>query len=354
MKKLRIYLALTLVVALIASIAAISSAEVQVEEDWQADIQTLMDESLLPKATTVQYDHALPEGTEQTPHAYAIEKIGSDGTTLRIDFDLIATSDFTDADWEAVDEWLSSTASAAIQGIAADTESLANVVAEAIADARRDAQRAQSAEPWASEALLVSEITVTLPYYPELTSGVNGAATQRLQEALIRLGYLNDDADGYFGPNTQAAVEALEEHIRALEQDVIDALPTVEPTQTPEPTPTPNPDASAEPTEQPEPTPTPEPQPTPATPVDGVADAPLQAYLYSDAFKPARTALEQGDSGDAVLRMQRRLIQLGCMVGQADGIYGKRHGAVRAHLPILQQPGADRRRRPRDAEPPLL
>lgn len=67
MKKLRIYLALTLVVALIASIAAISSAEVQVEEDWQADIQTLMDESLLPKATTVQYDHALPEGTEQPP-----------------------------------------------------------------------------------------------------------------------------------------------------------------------------------------------------------------------------------------------------------------------------------------------
>ena len=118
MKKLRIYLALTLVVALIASIAAISSAEVQVEEDWQADIQTLMDESLLPKATTVQYDHALPEGTAQTPHAYAIEKIGSDGTTLRTDFDLIATSDFTDADWEAVDEWLSSTASAAIQGIA--------------------------------------------------------------------------------------------------------------------------------------------------------------------------------------------------------------------------------------------
>lgn len=198
--------------------------------------------------------------------------------------------------------------------------------AEAIADARRDAQRAQSAERWASEALLVSEITVTLPYYPELTSGVNGAATQRLQEALIRLGYLNDDADGYFGPNTQAAVEALEEHIRALEQDVIDALPTVEPTQTPEPAPTPNPDAASdsptEPTATPEPTPTPEPQPTPATPVDGVADAPLQAYLYSDAFKPARTDLKQGDSGDAVLRMQRRLIQLGCMVGQADGIYG--------------------------------
>ena len=137
---------------------------------------------------------------KRQPHAYAIEKIGSDGTTLRIDFDLIATSDFTGVDWEAVDEWLSGTASAAIQGIAADTESLANVVAEAIADARRDAQRAQSAEPWASEALLVSEITVTLPYYPELTSGVNGAATQRLQEALIRLGYLNDDADGYFGP----------------------------------------------------------------------------------------------------------------------------------------------------------
>ena len=36
MKKLRTLLALTLVVALIASIAAITSAEVQVEEEWRA------------------------------------------------------------------------------------------------------------------------------------------------------------------------------------------------------------------------------------------------------------------------------------------------------------------------------
>ena len=334
MKKLRTLLALTLVVALIASIAAITSAEVQVEEEWRADIRTLMDEAHFPKTTAIRYDHELPEDAGAVSHAHAIEKIGSDGSTLRIDVELIATEPLADSAWDEVDAWLDETVDGAIQGIAADTESLAHVVDEAIADAQRDARRAQSDSPWASEALLVEAVTVTLPYYPELSDGDSGAETQRLQEALVRLGYLDDDADGFFGPNTQAAVESLEEYVRALEQDVIDALPTPEPTATPKPTPKPtpspmpdpsaSPDAESEPEEtpEPEPTPTPEPQPTPATPVDGIADAPLQAYLYSADFKPARSALERDDRGDAVLRLQRRLIRLGCMAGAADGIYG--------------------------------
>ena len=67
----------------------------------------------------------------------------------------------------------------------------------------------------------------------------------------MRLGYLDDDADGFFGPNTQAAVESLEEYVRALEQDVIDALPTPEPTATPKPTPKPTPSPMPDPSASP-------------------------------------------------------------------------------------------------------
>ena len=119
-------------------------------------------------------------------------------------------------------------------------------------------------------------------------------------------------------------MEELEKYIRELEQDVIDALPTVEPTPTVVPEPTmaiaedlpldAEPTASAEPTA--------EPLPTPATPVDGVADSLLLAYLYSDDFVVAREELSNGSQGAAVQRLQRRLIRLGCMVGSADGIYG--------------------------------
>ena len=59
MKKIRLLLAMILVAALLASLAAMTTAEVQVEDGWQADIRTLMDDSFVPKTTTIQYDHKL-------------------------------------------------------------------------------------------------------------------------------------------------------------------------------------------------------------------------------------------------------------------------------------------------------
>ena len=324
MKKIRLLLAMILVAALMASLAAMTTAEVQTAEDWQADIRTLMDESLIPKTTSIRYDHNLPENTEAESHQYDIEKINSDGVTMRIDFSMLTTAEFSDDDWKTVDDWLNTTASAAIQGIALDTESLASAIANAIANARGSALPDGGAETpaWADDRLLLSEISVTIPYYPELSNGVNGSATQKLQETLIRLGYLDDKADGYFGAKTQTAVEDLEAYVRELEQDVIDALPTVEPTATPAPT-------MAVPMDQPldgeseiSAEPSAAPVPTPATPVDGVADSLLQAYLYSEDFVVAREELSNGSQSDAVKRLQRRLIRLGCMVGSADGIYG--------------------------------
>lgn len=44
--------------------------------------------------------------------------------------------------------------------------------------------------------------------YPALESGSRGEDVIALQTRLIELGYLNDDADGIFGPNTEAAVRA--------------------------------------------------------------------------------------------------------------------------------------------------
>lgn len=337
MKKFRTLLAMILIVALIASIATITAAEVVVEEDWQADIRALMkNEALVPKTTNIHYDHALSEETAQETHAYAIEKVNGDGTTMRVDFEMVATEAFTEENWEEVEKWLTETSNASIQGVEADTEAIANAIAQAIEKALKSPATAQEAPTWNRAALRMTDITVTIPYYPELSNGVNGSATQKLQETLIRLGYLDDRADGYYGAKTQAAVEQLEEYVRELEQDLIDALPTVAPTPTVEPTPTPSPtpdatqgatadstsEATLQPTVEPTAEPTPVPAPTPATPVDGVADALLQAYLYSEDFVPARQALTNGDSGDAVLRLQRRLAQLGCMVDTADGIYG--------------------------------
>lgn len=330
MKKIRLLLAMILVAALLASFAVMTTAEVQVEDGWQADIRTLMDDSFVPKTTTIQYDHKLSEDVQIQTHRYEIEKINNDGMTMRIDFSMLTTADFSEDDWAEIDAWLNATASSAIQGIALDTESLANAVANAIADARKNNRPDAEADApaWTDDRLLLSSIAVTIPYYPELSNGVNGSATQKLQETLIRLGYLDDRADGYFGAKTQAAVEQLEKYIRELEQDVIDALPTVEPTATPVPTATPEPTMAvpedqpldAEPTASPEPTEAP--LPTPATPVDGIADSLLLAYLYSDDFEVARGELSNGSQGDAVQRLQRRLVNLGCMVGSADGIYG--------------------------------
>ena len=69
------------------------------------------------------------------------------------------------------------------------------------------------------------------------------------------------------------------------------------------------------------------------TPVDGVADALLQAYLYSDDFQVARAICALGDEGSAVRRVQTRLNRLGYTVDAPDGIYGG--GTARA-LRIFQ------------------
>ena len=47
--------------------------------------------------------------------------------------------------------------------------------------------------------------------YPTLENGSRGEDVTALQARLIELGYLDDDADGIFGPNTEGAVRAARE-----------------------------------------------------------------------------------------------------------------------------------------------
>ena len=334
MRKVSMILLLVLAVTLLGSLVAMSTAEVQVEEDWQADIRKLMDDSYAPKSTTIQYDHSVAEEDDRRARRFSVERINGSGLTMCAAFGFLVPAELAEADEDALEVWLEETVDQAIAGVAIDTEAMAQAIASEVERSRKSAGAA-TGEPlpvWANDALLLTDLTVTIPYYPELSEGVNGSATQKLQEKLIQLGYLDDVADGYFGAKTKAAVEQLEAYVRELEQDVIDARPTVAPTATPEPSPTAAADSSAPldaptdatiaPDASAEPEATAEPGPTPATPVDGVADAMLQAYLQSGDFKVTRGRLSIGDTGNAVLRLQRRLSGLGYLADAADGIYG--------------------------------
>ena len=121
-----------------------------------------------------------------------------------------------------------------------------------------------------------------------------GENVAELQEALIKLGYLNGKADGNYGDKTVAAVKAF--------------------------------------------------QKANGLTVDGSAGAETQSVLYNGGAKaanakatatPKTTAkatatpapsntLKSGSKGSAVKELQQKLIQLGFLKGSADGVYGQK------------------------------
>ena len=356
MKKIRILLALIITAVLLSSVFFMSEAEPVADEAWQADLLKLMDPADVPSTTEIDYENTYEEGAEVKTHDIACE-ITVDGVTYGCEFVFELTGEAV-SDWAPVQDWLGHIVTAAASTAGSDSESLAKAIDKAIAAERRAAQPdAEGKLPaYAHPNLKVKTIRVSTPFYPELSLDKNGEATKRLQQRLVELGFLTGSADGFFGEQTKAAVEGLESYIRELEQDLIDireaatpeptevptAVPTVEPTEAPvinqlpentheltlipRSTPTPTP----EPTPAPTPEPTPEPMDVvvdavklePVTRVDGIADALLQAYIYSDAYQPARRELVREDSGADVTRIQNRLLAMGYMAGSADGHYG--------------------------------
>lgn len=355
MKKIRIMLAVLLAFVLLCSMMYISAAEQIAEENWQADITQLMDPESIPSTTEIQYNNKYNEDTEVSQYDIACE-ISVNGVTYGCEFvfDVIGVKV---SDWSEVQTWLGDLVTVAARTDGGDSESLAKTIESLIISARKNEQPDENGELplWASDQIVISTIRVSTPFYPELTIDKNGDATKRLQQKLIETGFLDGSADGYFGAKTKTAVEELESYVRELEQDLIDARPVVTPTPMPTAAPTAAPTAetaeaidteSADKyalelvpkytqavTEEPTFAPTAEPMEIamdilledalqPITQVDGVADALLQAYLFSDDFILVRREIGRGDEGSDVMRLQRRLKNLGYSADEADGIYG--------------------------------
>ena len=321
-------------------------AQVNLSDDWQADITSLMDAAEVPDTCEIRYTKTYDEGVSVDSHDIACE-ITVNGVVYGCEFCFEVTGEVV-ADWSVVQDWLGSIITGAATTAGSDADSLAQAIDTAIIEARSNDT---TGAIWTQDRFAVTLIRVSTPFYPELKVGKNGDETKRLQQRLIELGFLNGSADGIFGDGTKSAVAELESYVRELEQDVIEANPTPTPTPAAVPTPAATPATIAlnndheltlvpRETEIPKPTPIPEstqppmdvaedsPLRQPQTVVDGVAENTLQAYLYSDSFIIARVALTQGDTGEDVTRLQRKLKNLGYSSDTPDGNYGS--GTARA------------------------
>ena len=333
MKRMQRILSMLLATALVSSFGGYAGAEDNTQiQPIQADILSLMRPENAPKSTNIHLDNDVPEAQAAQRHTFNQELISSRGDVLNVEFRFtVKNAAMGEGQWATVKQWLKQLVLSSVQYVQADSESLAHVIYDSYRVQRIAAIPGETGLPaWASEDLLLNDIVCTVPFYPELSVDVNGDATRRLQQRLIDLGYLTGRADGYYGENTKDAVMRLEEYVRDLEQDEINAALGVTPTPAPTATPAPDDeDAPSTPTDEP----TLQPGPTPMTVVDGVADGLLQAYLYSDDFKPARADMGVGAEGSDVVRLQTRLNALGYTTDAADGIYGG--GTARA-LRIFQ------------------
>jgi len=127
----------------------------------------------------------------------------------------------------------------------------------------------------ATEAVLYSDQVTALP--ARLANGDKGDAVVALQEKLIQYGFLNDTADGNYGPATAAAVKRFQNHL--LAQGVDEALGIT---------------------------------------ANGIATPATQTLLYDAAYSSFLEDIAPGDEGSEVLRVERRLSRLGYMDLQPD------------------------------------
>ncbi|MEA4898947.1 MAG: L,D-transpeptidase family protein [Eubacteriales bacterium] len=244
---------------------------------------------------------------------------GENGQVARAVVTMGTQREATDEQWQAMTGALTDLVSRAVPHAAdLDVGELAQRMARAIDSAKRSGKPDEDGQLKLADdpAVVLTKLTVEAPYYPTLKRGDRNGDVQALQRQLIEMGYLEGTADGQFGAMTETAVKAVETELRAREQAVIDALPT------PAPLPTPDPEMTPDPAATPAPTPEPAPKKTPATEVDGVVDLKLQIRLHSDEFPLVSGDLGKGSDAAAVARLQKRLLQLGCLTGAADGDYG--------------------------------
>ena len=127
----------------------------------------------------------------------------------------------------------------------------------------------------ATQAAVFSAQAEALP--ESLSRDDEGDGVRLLQERLAFLGFLDDEADGKYGKNTQNAVEDYQEHLVARGLSWISVTGT-------------------------------------ATPV-------TQGYLFDEAQSTYMQDLAQGDESDEVLRLERRLRTLGYLDDDPDDVF---------------------------------
>ena len=127
----------------------------------------------------------------------------------------------------------------------------------------------------ATLAALNAEGLATVP--ARLKTGDKGDAVKALQERLIQFAFLNDRADGNYGPATTAAVKRFQNHLLA---QGVDANLGIEAT--------------------------------------GEATSATQLMLFSPEYSSYLTDLAPGAEGSEVLRVERRLSQLGYLDATPD------------------------------------
>ena len=242
MKRLQRILSMLLATALVSSLGGYAGAEDNPDQKpVQADILSLMRPENAPKSTTIHLENNVSEAQAAEQHTFNQELISSKGDVLNVEFRFtVKNAAMGEGQWATVEQWLKQLVLSSVQYVQADSESLAHVIYDGYRVQRVAAMPGETGLPaWASEDLLLNDIVCTVPFYPELSIDVNGDATRRLQQRLIDLGYLTGRADGYYGENTKDAVMRLEEYVRDLEQDEINAALGVTPSPVPTATPVP-------------------------------------------------------------------------------------------------------------------
>lgn len=120
-----------------------------------------------------------------------------------------------------------------------------------------------------------------------LKEGSEGDAVRALQKKLIALGYLKGSADGSFGPSTKAAVTAFQEK-NGLTADGKAGTDTLNKLYS----------------------------------SDAVSASASSGSTTDGSSSTGYTTLKDGDSGDAVKKLQQKLKELGYYTGSVDGKYG--------------------------------
>ena len=167
-------------------------------------------------------------------------------------------------------------------------------------------------------------VTAT-PTSSSLKKGASGSAVSTVQQRLKELGYLSGKVDGDFGSGTESAVRAFQAANGLTVDGVVgkrtldklnsnNAVTAANAKTTPKPQKTNKPKATAKPTPKRTAKPTAKPTATPN----------LTKATY----------LTIGSSGKNVTTLQKRLISLGWLDGEADGDYG---GATQAAVKAFQK-----------------